>query len=168
MESIGNSNDRQIFYTNIWTDNNWLDNLPKDNWLVFPIGQDKDINKFHELADRCIDNNVVYACAAGKYCELIHDIFDNIVVAKKIANEESVSCEDDFENSPMTVWDNNFSSCFWFAIQSAHVDKKTISKIVCVDFTKQGVKRHLIDLIEKINNNWLPSEDEFESPIFDN
>ena len=168
MEQIGNSNDRQIFYINIWTDINWLENLPKDNWLVFPIGQGNDIDSCSKLADKSIDNNVLYLCAAGQSCELIHDIFDETVVAKKIKKGESIDNPDDFENSPMTTWHNNFSEGFWFAITTAHHQLKIIDKIVCVDFTKQSVKGHLINLIEMINNSWLPSDEETEEQIYDN
>jgi len=167
LELIGNSNERQIFYSNIWKDDNWLEDLPKDNWLVFPIGQGNDIDSYSKLVDKSIDNNVLYVCAAGQYSELIHDIFDEMIVQKKIENNESVDNEDDFEDSPITTWHNNFSDGFWFAITTAHHGLKIIDKIVCVDFTKQSVKGHLKDLIEKINNGWLPSDEEIEEPIYD-
>jgi hypothetical protein len=165
---IGKSHDRQIFYTNIWADKNWIDNFPTDNWLVFIIGQDKDIEAYRKLADKAITNNVLYLCATGECCKLIHDTFDETIFAQKIKNAESIDSPDDFENSPMTTWHSNFSEGFWFSISSAHHGTKTIDKIVCVDFTKRGVKRHLTNLIEKINKSWLPSDEENEEPIYDN
>jgi hypothetical protein len=171
MEQIGQciSNGRQIFYTNIWTDQNWLDDLPSGNWVAFPVGQGHDVEIYSKLANRCIDNNVLYICAAGLNCELIHDIFDEVIVEKKIKAGESIDSPDDFENSPMTIWDNNFSEGFWFAVVVTYHDLAPIDQIVCIDFTKQGVKRHLTDLINKINNDydWLPSDEEYEEPVYD-
>jgi hypothetical protein len=68
----------------------------------------------------------------------------------------------------MTTYHNNFSEGFWFSITSAHHGTKTIDKIVCVDFTRKGVKRHLSNLIGKVNKSWLPSDEENEEPIYDN
>jgi hypothetical protein len=168
MEPIGKSNDRQIFYLNTWKDSTSLDNLPKDNWLAFSIGQDSDIERFIKFADKCIENNVLYLCSTGQNSKLFHDTFDKRIYELKIKKGESINSPDDFENSPLTTWHNNFSEGFWFAITTAHHEIKPIDKIVCLDFTKEGVKRHLINLIEKINNHWLPSDSEYEEPKFDN
>ncbi len=168
MKLIGSSNSRQIHYTSVLTDSNWLDNLPTENWLVFPIGQDKEIETYSLFADKCIDNNVLYVCAVGQNCELIQDIFDELIVSKKIEKCESVDSSDDFENSPITTWHNNFSEGFWFAILYAHHEQANINKIVCVEFTTKGVKQHLTNLIEKINTSWLPSDEENEVPLYDN
>ncbi|MBW8360586.1 MAG: hypothetical protein K0M56_00200 [Kaistella sp.] len=167
MEVIGNVNGRQIIYINIWENINWTDNLPTHNWLVFPVGQGNDVSIYSKLADKSIDNNVLYLCAAGEFCELIHDIFDEVIIAKKIANNESIESPDDFKNSPITTWHNSFSEGLWFATTCANHEEKTIDKIICVDFMKQGVKDHLINLVESINNGWLPSDEENEDPEYD-
>jgi hypothetical protein len=164
VKIIGYSNERQILYTNIWTDENWLQLLPTENWLAFPIGQEKDVENYIKLAAKSIDNDVSYVCAVGEYCELIHDIFDEIIIEKEL---ESLDNADAFDDSPMTTWHNNFSEGFWFAITNAHHELKIINKIICIDFTKQGVQVHLSNLVEKINNNWLPSDGRREKPIYD-
>ena len=167
MKLLGNSNGRQILYTSVLADPNWLDNLPTENWLVFAIGQNEHKSTYIRFAYKCIDNNVLYLCTAGQDAEIIHDLFDELIVVKKIEKCESVDSPNDFENSPMTTWHNNFSEGFWFAILNAHHEKKGINKIVCVDFTTKGVRQHLTNLIEKINNSWLPSDEENEEPLYD-
>lgn len=167
MELLGVSCERQLFYINVNTNTNWAESLPTQNWLVFAIGDEKDIDAYSTLSDVCIEKNVAYVCSAGKYCELIHDIFDETIVWKKIQNGESVDSMDDFENSPMTTWDNHFSEGFWFAITTAYDEHFIIDTIVCIDYTTKGVKQHLITLIEKINSGWLPSDEEFEEPVYD-
>jgi hypothetical protein len=148
-------------------DESCLHKLPMEGSLVFIIGQSKEWKIYSEFAQKCIQNNVLYVCTSGPNCELIHDIFDETIVARKIAKGESVDRQDDFENSPMTTWHHNFSEGFWFAITSAHHDSGTVEKIVCVDFTDKGVKGHFIDLIGMINGSWLPSDEKQQAPIYD-
>jgi hypothetical protein len=167
MIQLGTSHDRQIYYSNKWKDATWLDNLPNNNWLAFFIGEDIDIESFIIFADKAIQNNVLYLCSTGQNSELYHDTFDQRINQLKINKGESISSPDDFVNSPMTTWHNNFSEGFWFAITTAFHELQSIDKIVCIDFTKAGVKQHLLDLINKINNRWLPSDDEYEEPKFD-
>jgi hypothetical protein len=168
LELLGQINDREIFYTSFREDQNLFENLRNENWLAVPIGQDKDIHLYSRLADNCIDNNVSYICALGQSSELIHDIFDEEVVARKIAAGESVETQDDFKNSPMTTWHLNFSEGFWFALTSAYNDGKKIDTVVCIDLTSKGVKKHLKYLIDKIQTGWFPSEEKIEEPKFDN
>ena len=52
----------------------------------------------------------------------------------------------------------NFGEGFWFATTLAHDDNFNIDRVVCLDFTRQKKKQHLIELIEKINNGWLPDD----------
>jgi hypothetical protein len=39
--------------------------------------------------------------------------------------------------------------------------------VVCIDATSKRVRLQLIDLIGKINDGWLPADEEFESPVYD-
>jgi len=167
MELVGISNERQIFYLNIHRSADWVNNLPKSNWLAFAIGEEKDIEAYSELAEKCIANNVLYLCAAGPNCELIHDVFDETIVELKIKNKQSIESPEDFENSPMTTWHHNFSEGFWFSIASAYSEAGVIDKIICIDYSKGGVKRHLQELIALINSGWLPSDEEIEKPVYD-
>ena len=43
-----------------------------------------------------------------------------------------------------------------------------MDKVVCIDLTKRNVKRNLIELIDKINDGWLPSDDEIQLAKYDN
>lgn len=168
MELIGISNERQIFYSNIHSSIDWANNLPKSNWLVFAVGEEKNVQAYSELAERCIANNVVYLCAVGSCCELIHDVFDETVVEMAIRSNRDIESPEDFENSPMTTWHHNFSEGFWFAINTTYRENGLINKVVCVDYTERGVKKHLSELIALINNGWLPSDEEVDEPIYDN
>ena len=167
MELLGQINDREILYLKFRGEQNSFENLPTENWLAVPIGQDKNVELYSRLANKCIDNNVSFMCALGQSGELIHDIFDEEVVPRKIAGGESIGTEGDFEDSPITTWHFNFSEGFWFALTSAYDDDKKIDKVVCIDLTSKGVKNHLRYLIGKIQTGWFPSDQKSEEPRFD-
>jgi hypothetical protein len=71
----------------------------------------------------------------------------------------------------MTTFHKNFNEGFWFAATVAKQVVNDVSvtshKVVCIDCTTHKVRNHLIGLILKINNGWLPSENEFEKPAYD-
>jgi hypothetical protein len=167
LEQIGISNNRQILYTHAWENHHALDQLPKDHWLAFFIGDDKHLDTYSKLASKCLANNVLYVCTAGQCCEYIHDIFDEVIVWNEIEGDQNIDNLNHLETSPLTTWHHHFYEGLWFAITTAHHESKPIDKVVCLDFTRQGVKGHLTHLIEKANAHELPSDDEFEMPIYD-
>ena len=87
-------------------------------------------------------------------------------------HEERTGKPQDYETAPMTSFHKNFEEGFWFALTVA---KQTINdvhitshQVVCIDCTQQKVRKHLLKLLDKINNGWLPSDNEFEKPVYDN
>jgi hypothetical protein len=167
MELLGHIKNRQILYTNIRTDQTWLNLLPADNWMVFTIADNADEGLLIEVANNCIEKLVSYVCCAGELCGLTEQIFDEVIVYRAIQEEEQTGKPYDYETSPMTTSHKNFSEGFWFATTVAYDCSKGTSKIVCIDFTIKGVKRQLTELVTKINNHWLPSDEETESPFYD-
>lgn len=167
MELIGESNNRKIFYLNVQKDITWFEELPMTSWVVFVICDNLDVSFISDKVSKCMDKDVGYVCCAGKACEIIHDIFDEEIVARAQGIEAQSGKEWDYENSPMTVWDKNFGNGFWFAITNTYDGDKEFDKIVCIDCTTKGVRKHLKNLIEKINASWIPSDEEIEEPEYD-
>ncbi|MDO6434471.1 hypothetical protein Q4E93_27920 [Flavitalea sp. BT771] len=95
-------------------------------------------------------------------------IFDEEIVNRAIQEETQTGKPYDYELSPITTSHNNFSEGFWFATTVACDSYKDIDTAVCIDLTTKGVKDHLTELIIKINNNWLPSDEPFKDPVYDN
>jgi hypothetical protein len=168
MEPLGEIRDRQILYSNIRADQNWSNALPTENWIVFTIADDLDRELINEAVELCLDKSVCYICCAGRLASLTEDIFDEEIVNRAIQDETRSGKPHDYEYSPMTTSHKNFSDGFWFATTVAHDNYKDIDTVVCLDFTTKGVKDHLIELIIKIKNNWLPSDEPFEDPMYDN
>ena len=168
MELLGNIKDRQILYTNIRADQNWSTVLPIDNWIIFTIADDIDRELIHEIVKVSLDKLVCYICCAGKLAGFTENIFDLEIVHRAIQEETQTGKPYDYEFSPMTTFHKNFSEGFWFATTVAYDTYKDTNTVVCIDFTTKGVKGHLTELLTKFNNNWLPSEEDIEDPIYDN
>lgn len=161
LEKIGQHNDRQVFYLST-RQIDWADQLPTNNWVVLPIGHNKDIDLIITIAKKCLEKNVSYICATGQQSSLIHDTFDHFIVQNKIDKGESLASPDDFEYSPLTTCDNDIDEEFWFSLTPAFHPYTDITKVVCLDMTETGVREKLVDLLTKINLGWLPPDSKVE------
>jgi len=115
-----------------------------------------------------LNKNVTYTCSGGELGGLTEEYFDEEIAWRGVQYEEKTGKEFDYGKSPMTTMHSNFGEGFWFAAILAYDGEKEIDKVVCVDFTTRKVKRHLTELIGKINNDWLPSDEEIELAEYDN
>ena len=171
MTEIGRLNDRQIFYTNVRADLSWFDKLPSSNWLAFTIADIEDKELLNDTTIKCLDKNVLYTCCAGQLASETEDYFDQEIVWRQVQIEKQTGKPQDYQTSPMTTSHQNFDEGFWFAIQSAYAtayDKYvSIDKVICIDMTQCGVKQYLIELIDKIQCGWLPSDNDIEVPKYD-
>ena len=171
MKILGHINDRQILYCNIRVDNNWYLKLPANNWIAFTIANNEDEELLNDTTIKCLDNGVSYTCSAGQLGTDTENYFDQEIAWRETQKEEKTGEPADFDKTPMTTSHQNFGEGFWFATTVAHptINDKYLNtdKVVCIDFTKQGVESHLINLIDKINNGWLPSDEQIEMPLYD-
>ena len=168
MERIGKINDREIFYISTKDKSEWLNLIPTEKWVVFTITDKENKEILHESTSHILDNNVTYTCSAGELAGLTEQYFDEEIGWRGVQYEEKTGKEYDYEQSPMTTMHRNFGEGFWFASTLAYDGEKEINKVVCIDFTTRKVKKHLTELVEKINNGWLPSDEEIESAEYDN
>lgn len=168
MERIGKINDREIFYIPIRDNSEWLSLLPTEKWIAFTIADNEDKEMLHECTIGILNQNVTYTCSAGELASLTEDYFDEEIGWRGVQHEEKTGEKFDHDQSPMTTMHQNFSEGFWFSAVVASDGEKQIDKVVCADFTTRKVKKHLTELIEKINNGWLPSDEEIELAEYDN
>ncbi|WP_405605931.1 hypothetical protein [Polaribacter sp. Asnod1-A03] len=167
MELIGRINRRKIYYVQIRNNSDWKFSLPKNDWVAFTIANKEDEDLVPATVKICMDKNVAFTCSAGTLALSTENYFDEEIAFRALDYEMRTKNEFDFENTPITTCHQNFSEGFWFSAIAAHDSDKVIDTIVCLDFTKRKVKRHLIELIEKINNGWLPSDEEIELAEYD-
>ena len=152
---------RELFYTNILANGRWYEELPDENWTGFIICDSKEVPFISEIVNKCLDKNIGYVCCAGKACELMHDIFQEEKVYRHVILQVGLNVD------PMTSWHYNFSQGFWFSMYCAFDEDKNLDKIVCIDCTERGINKFLSELLKKINNKWLPSDEKVEEPQYD-
>jgi len=168
MELIDRINKRKIYYVQIRNNSTWKSSLPKNGWVAFTIANEEDGELIPPCVKICIDRNVSYTCSAGSYANMTEQYFDEEITWRGVEYEMNTKKEFDYELSPVTTAHKNFGAGFWFATTLAYDDNFEIDKVVCIDFTKRKVKKHLIDLIDKINDGWLPDDEEIKPPEYDN
>jgi len=158
MELIGKIKHRKIYYLQIRNNQNWKSELPSKDWIAFTIANLEDEELIATSAKILFEKNVSYTCSAGEFGTQTEDYIDEEISWMEIVEPIEFV---------MTTSHKNFNEGFWFATTVAKKENYDLDKIVCLDFTKKKVKRYLKKLIEKINNNWIPSDNELESPKYD-
>lgn len=168
MELIGRINRRKIYYVQIRNNSEWKSSLPKNDWVAFTIADKEDEELVPPTVKICMDKNVSYTCSAGTLAHWTENYFDEEIAWRGVDYEMWTKKEFNYEKTLVTTAHKNFGEGFWFASTLAHDDNFDIDKVVCIDFTKRKVKKHLTNLIEKINDGWLPSDEEIELVEYDN
>lgn len=176
MERLGKIVNRDIYYFH-WNDEKrdyYLDNLPKQKWKLFVIGDDNLETEYTLLAQKSADENLFEMNSAGKKCELIHDIFDNVIIEQERIKGK-LDTPEAFENTALTGWwTNEFDWGFWMSVSNYDDDEPEdiIRVLVCVDFTKKGLKKYLKQITKAIRKGWVPRNFKEEgahsfTPIYD-
>ncbi len=168
MFILGIINKRQILYCNIRKNADWINQLPQNHWILFSITNNEDKDLINDTIEICVDKKVGYTCAVGELSVYVEDCFDEEYAYRKTMNLR-INNNDLFNvsNVLMTTSHENFGEGFWFATTLARNDPFVFDKVICLDFTTRGVKGHIVNLIEKINHGWLPSDEIEEKPIYD-
>lgn len=167
MELIGRIDRRKIYYVQIRNNSSWKKSIPKSNWVALTIVNEEDEELVPIVVKVCLDRNVSYTCSTGNYAQITENYFDEEIAWRGVKHEKKTNEEFDHDYSPITTSHRNFGEGIWFAAKSAIIEKSDIDKVVCIDFTKKKVKKHLVNLIQKVNNGWLPSDEEIESVVYD-
>jgi len=97
-------------------------------------------------------------CGAGEACSEIDDAFDFAIVDGKLASLNRDLTQDDFRDSPMTTWHDDFDEGFWFSVTTAYHEEQLIDKIVVANLTEKNYKFRIKELVAKIQAGWLPPD----------
>lgn len=65
--------------------------------------------------------------------------------------------QNDFDDSPMTIWNDDFDEGFWFSVTSACHEREIIDKVVVANITEESYEVRIKDLVAKIRSGWLPA-----------
>ncbi|WP_394751082.1 hypothetical protein [Spongiimicrobium salis] len=157
MELLGRINRREIFYVKRRNNPDWKYSLPGNNWIAFIIANNEDEEMIPLAVNVCLDKNVLYVCNTGEFGSRAEDYFLEEAGWRGVQYEEKTAKEYEY-GTPMFSVHKNFGEGFWFAAVVVSDEDKVMDKVVCIDFTKRKVRRHLLELIDKINADWLPSD----------
>ena len=171
METLGHISFKQIFYCHVRTDKNWFEKLPADHWFAFTIADIDDEAMIPDVAVKCMDKNVSCVCCAGQLASHTSDHFNIEAVEWEIKKAEANEADGENARAPLITAHKNFSEGFWFAtsIASDTIEDKylDVDKVICIDMTKNAVRKYLRNLVGEFNSGGLPSDSEFEEPEYD-
>ena len=153
MEYLGKIKSRDIYYIHLDDIENLnINDLPNQNWLAFVFSNEDRPEIIKKVAEICVLRNFLYLCSTGKAYELIHAIFDEVIV-DNLYNLKNSKIDKDI----LTVGGSDFNKEFWFSIWVAHHPYKDINSIVCIDMGLHK-KEEIRDLMNQINLGWVPNE----------
>lgn len=132
-----------------------IDQLPKENWICFAISEyipeNGDFKKFVRASIKC---GILEFKGAGKYGELLHCVFDDILVETEISNKI------DFIDITTTGHNDEpladaFWQCFFATTLPNNADFDNIS-IVCLDIGGRDRVVELKTYLDKFRKGWTP------------
>lgn len=152
MQFVGRYQNRQVF---------WLDygafpyRLPGKHWVCLAIANNNpDRTIFEAFTRSAIASDIAEFKGHGQFGELLHDCFDEIVVAMEV-----------LENHPeldvMTTWHNDetLADAFWQCFGATCLPEDAdLDNITVVVTDLDGVNRieELKDYIRRFESGWLP------------
>ena len=154
MQNIGKHFNRQLF----WLDyDKLIQELPESNWVCLAItNKQPDIVKFEKFVRASISNNILEFKGHGYFGEMLHDIFDETMVAMEtLENHAEIDVMTTFHDDVTladTFWQSFYATCLPETADFANI------KIVCTDL--DGINRieELKSYVTEFENGWLPSE----------
>ena len=165
MELLGKIQHRKIYYLQIRNNRDWKSQLPDRDWIAFTIANKEDEELVASSTRILLENNVSYTCSAGGMARLTEDYIDEEICWMQVNAEEIDASKSD--EVVVTTSHENFEEGFWFAAMVANKENFDVDKLVCLDYTKRKVRGHIMALIRKLNEGWLPSENEIGLPGYD-
>lgn len=133
-----NVHERDIVFIKYSTQENWMKDLPKSNWLCILIDNDRPRNYLDEVISKIINNNVCYICTFGESCEKTHDLIDN-EIAYRETDIDKPYMPDHFI---MTTWHEDFHEGIFYAFDVSFHEQVNIDTIAILDMTDgRGIQR---------------------------
>ena len=145
MEEIGVFNGRKLLYLRHSPDINWVKEFPNKNWLLVAAIDGKNKNDLFEISEKALDHDVCYVCCFGPQGELLHDIFDEEIVIRKVfAGDHHLPPYDLI----MTTWHGDLEEILWFGLFVANIDPEIIGTVFCLDACETPIRSELEEIIK--------------------
>ena len=124
-------NDREVIEVKYSTEENWIKNIPRTNWVCLLVDNDRPRRYLDEVISKIINYDVCYVCTVGQSCERTHDLIDEEIAFREVDVDKLYLPK----HHIMTTWHDDFDEGIWFSIFAAHHDEVQIDKIVVLDMT---------------------------------
>ncbi len=132
----------------------FTENIPNRDWLVFMLSDSKpDFDKFDVFVRTAIDKNILEFKAGGEKGELLHDLFDETMVDKELAENKLYSVMTTSHNDESVA--DIFWQCFGATCLPEIADLDNIS-ILCTDLDGINRTEELRGYIRRFEEGWLP------------
>ena len=153
MKKIGTHFGRDVFYSNIEDIN--YDLLIK-SWICLAISDDKyDGNKFDRIVRKSIKNGLLEFKAQGKYGELLHEDFDEIM--------SKMSVDENLDLIHICTTGNNKSdldNVFWESFYCTALPDTKDLDVLCISLDGIDRTKYLKELINKFDKGWIPESND--------
>lgn len=153
----GTINDRSIHYLDIQDDLTEFEQLELQSWVTLVIADDISHPLLKQFAELSIDMHLLYMAAVGKACSHVDDLFDMVMVERKIEGRKIPDWCHSEEDTLMTTWHHDFSEGFWFLTTIAQYEDHPISTVLIANFTDKSYFDEIQQLTDKIQTGWLPN-----------
>ncbi|MEJ8755687.1 hypothetical protein WG947_01655 [Pontibacter sp. H259] len=152
MKRLGTVDGKAILYQKHDTSVNWAKVMPTENWLLMIIADEKPSTVLIEIARKSINRGVCYVCCLSSQAEKQHDIFREDIDVREVEIENNYLPGYEI----MTTWHRDFSEGVWFAMYLAWHEEQEINTIFCLNAGKEDSEEVILELINKINQGWVP------------
>jgi hypothetical protein len=149
-------NKRRIFYMDIKDGLQELYTAEPGNWAVLVIEDDISNPVLIPFAELCIDKSVIYMMASGKAFSEVDDLFDQLMVLRRLDGRQLPYWYTSEEDVLMTAWDDNLEEAFWFIVSAAYYEEYSIETVVVANLTSRNYLNEIEELARKISIGWLP------------
>jgi hypothetical protein len=155
VEYLGEHKGRKVYW---WRYAEDYDDLPVNNWICFALADTSpEYDVYSKFVRAAIDRNILEYKVQGCFSEKLHDEFDEIVVLMEVLENHA-------DINAITTWHHEGpASTFWqcfYATSFTLTPECDDLKIICVDFDNADKRKEITNYLKRINEGWLPSEEE--------
>ena len=137
-----------------------LDSLPREHWVCLGIAnRDFDKNFFEEFIIFSASKGLLEFKGQGAFGELLHDLFDEVIMEYEFQEEVKTDIMTTWRNNGPNDLADNFWGCFYAIVLPENVQQSQLS-IVCIGFDGEDYSETLKELLERMNQGWVPPEED--------
>ena len=130
-------NNREISVVKYSTKEDWLKNIPNNNWLCVIIEDDAPRRYLEEVINKIIEKDACYVCCIGSSCEKTHDLVDEEIAFREVDIDQLYLPS----HMIMTTWhDDSLKEAIWDALNVTFHESIVIDKVVFLDMTDGAEK----------------------------